>query len=496
MTKMPYHPLIPAAGSLPVLLLLLLLGLTPAGHSQGFNLPEMGDPSGNLLSPAEDKRLGQAFMRSVNRSMKVITTPLLTAYIQSLGDRLVEYSNMPGRSFHFFLVDDPTVNAFAGPGGFIGVNTGLITTSQSESELASVVSHEIAHVTQNHLVRTFNAVRQVSLPATALAIAAVVLGAATDNMEAGLGAATAVQAGVAQRQINFTRAHEEEADSLGIQTLAAAGFDPQAMPTFFERLGESSRLYDSGQLPEFLRTHPITSNRIAEARSRADQYPYRQRADSLNYYLLKATLKALSFKSSKQAVIHFRDTLSTRRFRNEEGQRYGYALSLIGNRQYKEAQEQLDVLLKKRPDQIAYIVAQALLFKDSKRPEQALKVTREGLELHPGNYPLSVFYAQLLLDHGKAKEALKLLEKQLAGRAQDQTLFELLAQAAGDSGNESLGHQYLAEYYYLSGALEPAIQQLEIALRDDSANDFRLAKLTARLQEMKEELAEIKKRKS
>jgi predicted Zn-dependent protease len=486
-----------ASRNIPLVgLLTLLLCLPPAGYGQAFNLPEMGDPSGNLLSPAEDERLGQAFMRSVNRSMRVITTPLLTAYVQSLGDRLVEHSSEPGRSFHFFLVDDPTVNAFAGPGGFIGVNTGLVTTSQSESELAAVVAHEIVHVTQNHLLRTFNAVRQVSLPATALAIAALVLGAATDNMDAGLGAATAIQAGVAQRQINFTRAHEEEADSLGIQILAAAGFDPQAMATFFERLGESSRLYDSGQLPEFLRTHPITSNRIAEARARADQFPYRQRPDSLNYHLFRATLKVLSFDNAKKAVAFFHDTLTGRRYRNEEGQRYGYVLALIADRQFGEAKEQLNVLLKKRPDHIAYIVAHALLLKDSKRPKEALKVTRTGLELHPGNYPLSVFYAQMLLHHGQAKEALTVLEKQLAGRSQDSTLFKLLAQAAGDTGNTSLGHQYLAEYYYLSGALEPAIQQLEIALRDRSVSDFRLAKMTARMQDMKEELAELRKRKS
>lgn len=475
-------------------LIFLFSTLVPASYAQEYNLPEMGDPSGILLSPTEDKRLGQAFMRSVKRSMKVIATPLMTAYIQSLGDRLVEQCGAPGRSFHFFLVDSHEVNAFAGPGGFIGVNTGLVIITESESELASVVAHEIAHITQNHLVRTFDAVRQMSLPATALAIAAVVLGAATSNPEAGLAAATGLQAGVAQRQINFTRAHEEEADAIGIRTLADAGFDPQAMADFFERLGKASRLYDSGQVPEFLRTHPVTPNRTASARARAAQYPYKQRPDSLRYHLFRTTLQALNFGTSRQAVKHFRDTLTGHRYRNEEAQRYGYVLALIANKNYAEADKQLKILLQKRPDQIAYIVAQALLLKHSGNAEESLKVTRNALKLYPGDYPLSIFYAQALLDQGHPDEALKLLEELLRGSAQDELLFKLLAQAASDTGKVNLGRQYLAEYYYLSGALEPAIQQLNIALRSQAISDYQSAQMTARLHELEEEAAELKKR--
>jgi predicted Zn-dependent protease len=475
-------------------LLLLFSIVAPVGYSQEYNLPELGDPSGNLLSPTEEKRLGQAFMRSVKRAMKVIATPIMTSYIQSLGDRLVEQSEAPGRAFHFFLVDSHEVNAFAGPGGFIGINTGLVIITESESELASVVAHEIAHVTQNHLVRTFDAVRQLSLPATALAIAAVVLGAATNNPEAGLAAATGLQAGVAQRQINFTRANEEEADAIGIHTLAEAGFDPQAMADFFERLGKASRLYDSGQVPEFLRTHPVTPNRTASARARAAQYPYKQRPDSLRYHLFRATLQVLNFNTSKQAVKHFRDTLAGHRYRNEDGQRYGYLLALIANEDYKEAGKQLKILLQKRPDQIAYIVAQALLLKHSGHPEEALKVTRNALELYPGNYPLSMFYAQALLDQEHPEEALKLLEELLRGRLQGELLFKLLAEAASGAGKVNLARQYLAEYYYLSGALEPAIQQLNIALRSHAISDYQSAQMTARLHELKEEEAELKKR--
>jgi len=475
--------------------LFLLSSLIPVGYADNITLPEIGDPSGNVLSPIEDQRLGQAFMRSVRAMQPVVTDPLLSAYIQSLGNRLVMNSNEPGRPFHFFMIDDPQVNAFAGPGGYIGVYTGLITTTESESELASVVAHEIAHVTQNHLVRSFDAVQRLSLPMTALAVAALVLGAAAGNAGAGAAAAMGVQAGMAQSQINFTRANEEEADSIGIQALAKTDFDPQAMPTFFERMGQATRLYDSGKLPEFLRTHPVTTNRIADARGRAGKYPYRQSPDSLEYHLMRATLRGNEFETPQEAVVFFKATLSSRRFRNEEGERYGYASALIANRQYTEAAEQLDVLLRKRPEHIAYIALQALLLKEQGKPKEGLQVLKDGLDLYPGNYPLSIYYTELLLDQEQADTALILLEEQRRLRPQDARLYKLSAQAAGKAGKNNLGHQYLAEYYYLNNALEPAMRQLQIALKDDTISYYRSAQMTARLREFENESAEIKRRK-
>jgi len=475
--------------------LFLLSSLIPVGYADNITLPDIGDPSGNLLSPAEDQRLGQAFMRSVRAIQPVITDPLLNAYIQSLGSRLAVNSDDPSRPFHFFLIEDPQVNAFAGPGGYIGVYTGLITTTESESELASVVAHEIAHVTQRHLVRSFDAVQRMSLPMTALAVAALVLGAAAGNTAAGAAAAMGVQAGMVQSQINFTRANEEEADSFGIQILAKADFDPQAMPTFFERMGQATRLYDSGKLPDFLRTHPVTTNRIADARGRAGKYPYRQSPDSLEYHLLRATLRGNEFDTPQEAVIFFSGTLSGRRFRNEEAERYGYVRALMANRQYTEAAEQLDVLLRKRPEHISYLVLQALLLKEQGKPEEGLQVLKDGLDLYPGNYSLSIYYTELLLNQNRADTALTLLDEQIRLRPQDARLYKLSAQAAGKAGNSNLGHQYLAEYYYLNNALEPAIRQLQIALKDDTISYYRSAQMTARLHEFQNESTEMKSRK-
>jgi len=475
-------------------LIFIYASLTSAVHAQSQALPEIGDPSGSVLSPAEERRLGKAFMRSVRKSMKVIPDPLMTDYIQSLGNRLVQGSRDARGAFTFFLVDNPQINAFAGPAGHIGVYTGLINATQSESELASVLAHEIAHVTQNHLVRTFDAVSRMDLPTAALALAALVVGAAANNPEAGVFMATGVQAAQLQRQINFTRAHEEEADSQGIKILANADFDPSAMAVFFERMGKATRLYTSGKLPEFLSTHPITTNRIADAYGRAGDYPYRQRPDSLAYLLLKAKLKVREIDNPKEAVKYFASSLAERRYRNEEAQRYGYVLALMAANQLAAARVELDKLLHKRPTQLHYIITNAQLMAASKAPGKGIKVLRDGLLLYPGNYPLAIHLADALLDAGRAKEALDLLEDQYRGNPEDTNILARLARAAGATGDKSLGHQYLAEYHYHSGDAKAALQQLQIALKDRNMAYFRSAQIAARLKEIREEVAEAEKR--
>ncbi len=473
----------------------LLLCQSPlAWSNESLALPDIGNPSGNVLSPADEKRLGRAFMRSIRNSMPVIQDPLLSAYIQSLGEQLTRANADATGSFEFFLISQPQVNAFAGPGGHIGVYTGLVTTTESESELASVIAHEVAHVTQKHLVRTYDAVNSMSLPAAAVAIAAVVIGAATKNPDVAVAAATGIQAGMMQREINFTRSHEEEADSIGIKTLAAAGFDPTAMPVFFSRMGKASRLYDNGKLPEFLRSHPVTSNRIADAYGRADAFPYKQRSDSLAYHLARERLRVMAFNDAKEGIEFYSKALEDGRYRNEEAQHYGYALSLMAGRRYDQAQKIIAKLIEQRPDQIEYIVAKAELDKLSGQPAQGIEILKQGLNEHPANYPISIYYAQALLDLGRPNEVKPLLEPLLSGRPDDSLLYKLLAQAAGDAGDKTQGHQYLAEYYYHTGALKSAVIQLEIALKDRTLDYYQSAKMAARLKEIRAEKQDLEAR--
>ncbi|MDH3872013.1 MAG: M48 family metalloprotease, partial [Gammaproteobacteria bacterium] len=262
-----------------------------------MDLPSIGDSSGSVISPEQEQQLGAAFMRQLRSSGIILEDLEITNYIESLGQRLTVNSEDPARRFTFFVVNEPSINAFAGPGGYIGIHTGLILASESESELAGVLAHEIAHVTQRHLARAYEASERLSLPTMAAMLAAILV--ASQHSEAGQAAMAAVSAGGMQYQIDFTRANEKEADRVGIQTLALAGLDPFGMPRFFERLQKNSRLYGS-RPPEFLSTHPVTTDRIAEATSRAERHTASKQGDSLDFQLVRAKLRVNNYDNPKQ----------------------------------------------------------------------------------------------------------------------------------------------------------------------------------------------------
>jgi predicted Zn-dependent protease len=459
-----------------------------------FDLPDFGDSSGSIMSPEDERRLGQAFMRSVNKAMKVETDPLLISYVESLGAHLVANSGDANQPFSFFIVRDPVVNAFAGPAGNIGVHTGLILTTQSESELASVIAHEIAHVTQKHLARTFEMASGMGFASTAAIIAALVLGAASKNPNVGRAAAVGVQAGVMQRQINFTRENEKEADNIGMRILSESKFDPRAMPSFFMRLGKVNMAYDTYQLPEFLRTHPISKNRMAESMGRAESYPYKQYKDSRDYHLTYATLREQKFSNPKQAVNFFKKTLAEGRYRNAEAQRYGLTRAYMRAHQYQDALKQINQLLSNAPNKTHYLIAKAEILYQTKQVKQAISVLKSGLRVHPGNYPLTIHYANTLMHSGQANKAEQILEKLIKTRPHDPAIYKLAAVAAGKAKHNSQGHYFLAEHYYLSGDLTSAERQLEVALNNPSNNYYINAKMAARLKDIRQEKKDLNKR--
>jgi beta-barrel assembly-enhancing protease len=476
--------------ALVTLLLTLLVAPAPAGN---LDLPDLGDPSGGALSPQEEALLGKAFMRRLRATSRVMEDPLWNGYLQELGSGLTAHSDQAAGAFTFFLVRDPEVNAFAGPAGHIGIHTGLVLATESEAELASVLAHEIAHVTQNHLRRAFDDAGRLSLPAAAAILAGIVLGAMADNPQVGAAAVAGVQAGLIQHRINFTRENEQEADRIGMQILAGSGYDPTAMPVFFGRLGKANRLYDSGRIPEFLRTHPVTENRIADSHARAEEYPYRQRPDSLEYHLLRASLEVARHANPGAAVASFRSGLQEGRYRNEEAQRYGYVLALMQARRFETAEQELDRLLRGNPLQVAYLLAQTELLRETGQSAQALGLLKDARLLLPGSYPLTLAYGELLIEQGKPAEAQALLERELRFRSEDARLYALLGRAAGGAGNIGEGHLYLAESHYLNGALEAAVRQLEAALAQRNLDYYEEARLSARLRELRRELEELER---
>lgn len=472
-------------------LLLVATSVLPAAvNPANIELPSMGDSTGAIISPEQERAIGEGVMRQVRRSLTLVTDPELAEYIQSVGYRLVSNSDNVYQDFTFFLIDDRSINAFAAPGGFVGVNSGLLISSDSESEMASVLAHEVAHVTQRHLARAFEAQSQLQTPSLIGILAAVLL--STQNAELGQAALVATQAAGTQTALNFTRSNEQEADDIGMQTLAKAGFDPYAMPTFFEKLQQSVRYF--GRPPEFLSTHPVTITRIAESRARAERYDYRQIPSSLNFNLAREKLIVLSEKDIKQLIKDYRKSIRSGQYRNQTAARYGYALALVKDGQADRAQNQIDMLLKDNPDELSFLILQAQNEIAAGNINKGLERYQGILKLYPGNHPTTIYYTQALLQQERAKEARQLLQGHLRNRAPDSDMYRLKAAVEGAAGFPLEAHQSQAEYYYLTGDLPSAIQQLEIALRLKSDNFYELSKIEARKNTLEQELTRLKKK--
>ena len=457
-----------------------------------LDLPEIGSSADAVMGSGAEVRLGKAFMRSVREALPVSDDPLLTDYLTTLGNELVAADKSAGGRFTFFLIDEPVVNAFAGPGGYIGVYSGLILACTSEDELAAVIAHEIAHVTQRHLMRSFEDQGRLSLPTTALMVAAAILGAQI-SPDAGMAAMAGIQAAAIQRQINFTRDNEKEADRLGIATLATSGRDPYAMAGFFERLSKASRVYENNA-PEFLRTHPVNSNRVADALGRADEYGVRQRPDNLRFHLARAQLREQSYNRPEKSLAAFRASLKEGRYGNETAERYGYALALLRSGALGEAKTESARLLERQPSLTEFIVLDAKIDSKQGNRAQALSHLRQAVDLSPASWALRTAYAESLLEAGQSRQAMEQLKQVARLRPGNARIYELLTQAATKSGDKAATYRYRAERLNAEGDIEPAIRQLEFALRQRDIGYHDAAQIQVLLDTLKEEQREAKKR--
>ncbi len=468
------------------LLLSLLLCLPSA---QSIELPDIGDTSESVLSLAEENRLGAAFMRNLRGALSIVSDPEIESYITSLGERLTTNSGSQQR-FNFFVVNDTTINAFAGPGGHIGINTGLIMTSETESELASVMAHEIAHVTQRHLARAFESAKQSSVPTAAAIIAAIIL--ASQDSQLGSAAIATALASSTQKRINFTRQNEKEADRLGMSLLASSNFDPQGMPSFFERLYRSNRGSESQSL-EFLRTHPLTLSRISDTRNRAAQFPTAKNYDQTNYLLIKTKLQVLSRHDSEKSIAHYQQQLDSATPQQQNIARYGYAMSLAKAGKYSQAMKQIQSLIEQEAERIPYQVAAANIAFSAGDLSQAATICEENLKIYPHHHALSSLYGMILIKQGAPSKASALLYEHLRRHPSNPQLYKLLAQAEHLNNNLPASHEALAEYYYLMGLTHIGIEQLGIALDHTKPSDnSTTARITYRRSQMEKEVEEEK----
>jgi predicted Zn-dependent protease len=443
-----------------------------------IDLPELGDSSGSLLTGEEEKELGQAFFRSLHSQITVSQDAEIQQYIQTLGQRLVAHSDAPAYPFYFFVVMENDINAFAGPGGYIGVNSGLILMTEAESELASVIGHEIGHVTQRHLYRSAEAASRMSIPTMAATLAAILLG--TQSAAAAQAAVIAVQAGNAQFQINFTREHEAEADRVGMQTLAGADFDPRSMPTFFERMQQSTRFYGQN-VPEFLRTHPVTTSRISDTRGRAETYPYKQYPDSLAYQLIKAKIRVITSTDDTDTLKYFQSHLNQGTADQRLVARYGLGLSILKLQKFKDAEAIFQELHKNFPNQMQYATALARTALEARDFSTAVLRYRQLSEQYPENEALKLDYISALIKVGKAEQAKDNLSQLNLNTQRLPIYWELLAQVYSRLNQPAESHRYLAEYYYATGQVRDAILQIRLAQKSKGLTERLSAILAERL---------------
>lgn len=446
-------------------------------------LPDFGSPADAALSKSREAQIGRGVMLQLRNAGAILDDPFLTEYVTSLGSQLATHANDGSFDFTFFVVKDDRINAFALPGGFIGINSGLILSSETESELAGVLAHEISHVTQRHIARSAYDNQRTSIVSIATMLAALVLGAAADMpSDAMQGVVTASQALAAQRQINFTRSNEHEADRVGIELLANTGFDPTGMSTFFEKLGR--RYGSSGYVPELLLTHPVTSDRVAEARDRARQLPRVAHTSSQTYALTKARLLALTPPTPEAAFATFQNADDA----SPATDRYGLALASMRMSLHDNAERLFRGLVAEFPSVMAFRVGQAEAMAAGGATEAALALYADAIRLFPRNGPLTTSYAQTLLAAGDAAKAHEVLLDLLNNVPATPEQLRLIARAANAEGDVANSYFYMSYYYASIGNLPLAIGQVRLALETPDANGVDRARFRSRLDQLIEYL--------
>jgi predicted Zn-dependent protease len=478
---------------------LILLPAPSFAQNAGNDLPDIGSPASSSLTIDDEYRIGLQVIRQLRDEGQIIEDPEATEYLNGLGSRIVaQASGDSAQRFSFFFVRDDSINAFALPGGFIGVNYGLVLATRNESQLAGVLAHEIAHVTQRHIARRIHSQGRQSIATMAAILASILVGAATGSSDAMMGGISMAEGASMQQQINFTRANESEADRVGMGFLAAAGFDPYGMPDFFETIGRRTSITAGSRdaLPEILQSHPVAANRIAESRSRAalfkDVHPS---AESVSYSLTRERLRVLSTPPEDNVRRYYAE----RREQQDQtpGEHYGEALSLEQGGNARASLDAFYALAHDYPQvpMLQSTLGQALMA--AGETDEALATFRKALALSPRNIPLTMRYAEALLKADQAKSAHAVLLDLFNNVAPTPEQIRFTALAASSAGDSADAAYYMSEYHIATGNLPLSVSQLEMALAVPDITGVQRSRFQARLDEVREALfANRKKRKA
>lgn len=460
----------------------LLYHPTARSVSADLKIPDLGDSSSSLFSSQQEYQLGRGWLMAFRNQAPVISDPLLTDYLEYLIYNLASFSQLQDRRLELVVVDNKSMNAFAVPGGVVGVHNGMFLYAENEDQMASVLSHELAHLSQRHFARGVEKQKSSSYANLAALLGALVI-AATAGGDAGLAAITATQAAALENQLRYSRQNEQEADRIGMLTMVSADLDPMSVAGMFEQMQRSSRYYS--RPPEFLLTHPVTERRISDARSRAARYPKRLPRDNFEYHLMQARVEMYFEKNVNASIKRFRSEIKEDPA-YAAAHRYGLVLALTEALRLKEAQSELDMLLEEDPDRITYLVAQSELWLAAGKPQQAIDMLTQQLEYNPQNYPLSMSYYQALLRAGDKKGAASILTGLSDQRPTDPQIWYELAEIRGLIGDIIGLHQARAEYFVLMGHPDQAMRQLNYALQLPAIDNEDMARIQQRIIEIQQ----------
>ncbi|WP_233051025.1 M48 family metalloprotease [Motilimonas cestriensis] len=451
------------------------------------NLPEIGTAGASALTINKEIQYGKAFSVMARGGLPVVDDPVLVEYINDLGHTLVAHADSVKFPFNFFLIQDNEINAAAFFGGYVKIHTGLFLYADNESQLASVIAHEIAHVTQRHLARMMEA-QSRSNPATLAAMAGSLL-LTLVSPEAGIAMLQTTVAANMQASINYTRTHEFEADRIGINTLSQSGFDPREMAGFFGKLSAQYRY--ASKPPQMLLTHPLPETRVAESRNRAAQFPSVKLPASLPYQLAKARIEArYSSMSGNTSLSFFNNQLKNKDYSLEAAALYGKSLALIQMDNYPEADKIIDELLAQSPRNLFYIDVKTDLDNAQNRHQQAIERLAALYKEMPNNSVVVINLINTYMEKKDFAAALTVLDKFLRQQPDNTLAWSMAIKVNQGLGNLGKAYQARAEYLALHGDYKKAINELTSAAAETN-NNLDRARIDARIEQFKQAQASL-----
>ena len=455
------------------------------GHQSAWsqvNLPVLGDSVSGTISTQEEYDYGREFLRSVRKQTPSLNDPLVADYIASLTYKLAANSELTDHRLEFILIDSEVLNAFAAPGGIVGVNAGLFLNATNEGQFASVLAHELAHISQRHYARNVEQSRNSTLPNIAGLLASIAIAAAGGG-EAGQAALMVNQARSLDNQLRFSRSHESEADRIGIRTLYNAGFDPADMAGMFEGMLRTRSF--SQKIPEFMSTHPLDETRIADSRNRANTYPPVEHIQNPEFLLMRERIQIHYAKNPEAEIDERERALPQLNGTEADAAIYGIALAQMKAGQNIAASESLGKLLAKDPTRISYLMLDAEIAMAASDNARAISVLENGLKLNPDNHPLTMTYATALTKARRYQDAAHVLEQHSVNYSNDMQLWYDLAEVEGLAGNINMVHQARAEYFITVGDFARARDHLNFAINQET-DRLTLARLRQRLDYIRE----------